>query len=96
MEYNYDISQLCRTGHEDVSRTRVTTLAYILSYFPLNVSDAISCPLINFNTLWYHDTSQLCRTGLDNVSHTRMTTLAFILSQVFPLDCLRRNFVSTL
>ena len=30
-EYNLDTSQLCRTGHDDVSRTRMTTLAFILS-----------------------------------------------------------------
>ena len=58
-----------------MSRTRMTTLAFILS--ELMVSDAISCPLHNLkNRLEYnHDTSQLCRTGHDNVSHTRMTTL---------------------
>ena len=31
LEYNHDTSQLCRTGHDDVSRTRMTTLAFILS-----------------------------------------------------------------
>ena len=37
MEFNHDTSQLCRTGHDDVSRTRMTTLAFILSeLFPLN------------------------------------------------------------
>ena len=36
LEYNHDTSQLCRTGHDDVSRTRMTTLAFILSeLFPL-------------------------------------------------------------
>ena len=45
---------LCRTGHDDVSLTGMTTLAFILffSYFPLVVSDAISCPLHNLKTVW--------------------------------------------
>ena len=30
-----------------------TWLSYFLSYFPLIVSDAISCQLHNLNTLWY-------------------------------------------
>ena len=29
LEYNRDTSQLCRTGHDDVSRTRMTTLIFI-------------------------------------------------------------------
>ena len=29
--YNHDTSQLCKTGHEDVLRTRMTTLIFILS-----------------------------------------------------------------
>ena len=54
LEYNHDTSQLCRTGHDDMSRTRMTTsLSYFLSYFPLIISDAISCALHNLNTLWY-------------------------------------------
>ena len=36
-----------------MSRTRMTTLAFILSeLFPLMVSDAISCPLHNLKTIW--------------------------------------------
>ena len=31
MEYNYDTSLLCSTGHDDLSHTRMTTLAFILS-----------------------------------------------------------------
>ena len=31
LEYNHDTSQLCRTGYDNVSRTRITTLAFILS-----------------------------------------------------------------
>ena len=30
MEYFDDISQLCRTGHDDVSRTKIRALALIL------------------------------------------------------------------
>ena len=37
MVYYHDISQLCRTGLDDVSPTRMTTLAFILSeLFPLD------------------------------------------------------------
>ena len=53
MEYNHDTSQFCRTGHDNVSRTRIATVAVILlGYFPLIISDAILCPLYNFNALW--------------------------------------------
>ena len=53
MEYEYDTSKLCRTGHDDVSRTRMKTLAsYFLSCLPIMVSDAISCPLHNLKTDW--------------------------------------------
>ena len=53
MEYNHDTSHLFRTGHDDVSHTRMTTwLSYFLSYFPLMVSDAILCTLRNLKTLW--------------------------------------------
>ena len=31
LEYNPDTSQLCRTDHENVWRTRMTTLIFILS-----------------------------------------------------------------
>ena len=35
-----------------MSHTRMATIAVIfLSYFPLIISDAISCPLYNLNTL---------------------------------------------
>ena len=57
------------------------SLSYFLSYFPLIISDATSCPLYNLNTLWnIIMILQLCRTGHDDVSPIRMTTLAFILS----------------
>ena len=63
-------------------------LSYFLSYFPLVVSDAISCLLRNLKTflVFYYDTSELCRIRLVDVSGTRMTTLTFILSELFPLD----------
>ena len=83
-------------------------LSYFLRYFPLIISDAISKPLHNLNTVWYmimileyplvydHDASQLCRTSLDDVLRTRMTTPVSILSELFPLDGFRCNFVSAL
>ena len=44
-EYNHDTSQLCRTGHDDMSRTRMTTLAFILSeLFPL---DGFICSFVS-------------------------------------------------
>ena len=50
--YIFMILQLYRKGDDDVSRTRIKTLTFILSeLFPL-VSDAISCPLFNLKTLW--------------------------------------------
>ena len=37
LEYNHDTSQLCRIGHNDVSRTSMTTLVFILpELFPLD------------------------------------------------------------
>ena len=37
LEYNHDTSQLYRTGHDNESRLRMTTLAFILSeLFPLD------------------------------------------------------------
>ena len=89
------ILQLCRTGHDNVSHTRMTTLAFIL--FPLDDfrCNFVSTPELEYPLLYHHDTSQLWRTSLDNVSHTRMTTPAFILSELSPLDDFRCNFVST-
>ena len=76
------ILQLCRTSHDDVSRTRMTTLAFIIS--ELSSLDGFRCnfvsaPLLKNRLEYNHDTSQLCRTGHDNLSRTGMTTLAFIL-----------------
>ena len=37
LEYNHDTSQLCTSGHDNVSHTRMTTLVFILSELcPLN------------------------------------------------------------
>ena len=90
-------SQLYRTGHDDVSRTKMTTLAFILSeLFPLDGfrCNFVSAPQLEKRLEYNHDTSQLCRTGHDDVLRTRMTTLIFILSESFPLDDFRCNFVS--
>ena len=89
-EYFDDTLQLYGTGHDDVSHTKMTTLAVILA--ELFLFDHSRC---NFVSLEYdHDTPQLCRTGHDDVSRTRMTTLAFLLSELFPIDGFRCNFVS--
>ena len=45
MVYYYDTSQLCRTGLDDVLRTRMTTLTFILSeLFPL---DGFKCNFLS-------------------------------------------------
>ena len=47
------ILQLCRTGHNDVSRTKIRALAsLLLSYLPFDAFYAYSCPLCILNTLW--------------------------------------------
>ena len=52
-EYFDDTSQFCRTGHDDVSRTKMRALALILfSFLPFDAFYAYSCPLCNLNTLW--------------------------------------------
>ena len=87
LEYFDDISQLCRTGHDNVSRTRMTTLAFIpLSYFPLMVSDAISCLPYNLKTVW--NIIMILHSYVEKVMTmcTRMTTLIFILSELSSLD----------
>ena len=91
------ILQLCRTGHDDVSHTRMATLAFILSeLFPLDgfKCNFVSAPYVEYPLVYSHNTLQLCRTVLDNVLGTRMATFAFILSELFPLDCFRCDFVS--
>ena len=45
MGYSHDTSQSCRTGHDDVSCTRMTILAFILSeLFPL---DGFRCNFVS-------------------------------------------------
>ena len=45
LEYSHDTSQLCRTGHDNVSPTRMTTLAFILSeLFPF---DGFRCNFVS-------------------------------------------------
>ena len=79
LEYNFDTSLLCRTCLNDVWRTRMTTLAVILSeLFPLMVSDAVFCPLYNLsNLVYYHDTLQLCRIDHDDVSSSSSSSSDF-------------------
>ena len=100
LEYNHDTLQLFRKGHDDVSCTRMTTLAFILSeLFPLNGfgCSIVSTPYLEYPLVYYHDTLQLCRTGHDDVLYTRMATFTFILSELFPLivsdaiSCLLHN-----
>ena len=84
-------------SYDNVSHTRMTTLAFILSkLFPLIVSDAISCQLHNLNTLWYiililhsyvEQVMMMCRRHKNG-------NLTFKLSELFPLDCFRCSFVS--
>ena len=87
--YSYveQVMTMCRVQEWQLS------LSYFLGYFPMIISDAISCPLCNLNTLWniimIH---QLCRTDHDDLLRTRITTLIF--SELFPLDGFRCNFVS--
>ena len=45
LEIKHDTSQLCRTGHDNVSRTRMTTFAFILSeLFPF---DGFRCNFVS-------------------------------------------------
>ena len=44
--YAEQVMTMCRVQEWQLS------LLYFLSYFPLMISDAISCPLLNLNTLW--------------------------------------------
>ena len=74
------ILQSCRTDHDNVSRTRMTTLAFILFELFLLVGFRgyfLSAPLLENRLEYNHDTSQLCRTGHDDVTRTRMTTSHF-------------------
>ena len=44
LEYNHDTSQLCRTGHDDVSRTRMTSWFILSELFPL---DCFRCNFVS-------------------------------------------------
>ena len=45
MEYNHETSRLCRIGHDNASRTRMATLAFILyETFPL---DCFRCNFVS-------------------------------------------------
>ena len=97
--YNHDTSQLCRTGHDDVSGTRMTTLIFILlSYFPLMISDAILCPLHNLKTVWnivmilYGCVEQVMT--MCCIQEWQLS-LSYFLSY-FPLDHFRCNLVFAL
>ena len=77
--------------------TRMTTLTFILSsYFPLMVSAAISCLLLNLKTIWnilmilysYVEKSRPC------VAYKNGNSV--ILPELFPLDHFRSNLVSAL
>ena len=67
MVYYHDTLQLCRTGHDDVLHTGMTSLACILSeLFPL---DYLSCNALYFeyHQDYFHETIWFCRRGCDNV-----------------------------
>ena len=66
--YYHDTLQLCRTGHDDVSHTKMTTLACILfELIPLN---CLSCNALYFEYRqdYFHEIKRFCRRGRDNVS----------------------------
>ena len=71
---------MCRVQERQLS------LSYFLGYFPLMVSDAISCPLRNLSTVlvYYHDSLHLRRTGHDDVLRRMQPSLSYFLSY-FPL-----------
>ena len=90
LEYFDGTWQKCRTGPDDVSRTRMTSLAFLLlALSPFVIFDSdnplISCPLCKSDPLeYFYDTWKKCRTGPDDVSRTRMTTLPFLLLALSP------------
>ena len=86
--------QLGRTCHDNVSRTRMATLlSYLMSYFPLIVSDTILCLLRNLKTLWFM--IMILYSYVEQFMTTcHVGNYAFILSELFPLDGFRCNFVS--
>ena len=78
-----------------MSRTRMTTLAFIISeLFPLDGfrCNFVSALLLKYPLVYYNDTLQIRRTGPDDVvTHTGITALACILSELYSLDCLSCN-----
>ena len=80
-----------------MSRTRMTTLTFILSQlFLLDVLDAVSCPLHNLKTVW--NIIMILHSYVEQVMtmcRVQELQLTFILSELFPLDGLKCNFVST-
>ena len=92
-----DTSQLCRTGHDDVPRTKMRDPALmLLELSPFDASLCIFVPALKFEYLWnIIMILHLWRTGLDDVLRTRMITLilTFIHSELFPLDVFRCNFM---
>ena len=79
MVYHHTL-QLCRTGHDNVTHTGMTTLACILSeLFPL---DCLCCSALCFEYCQdcYHETTRFCRRGHDKVLRIKnMAALMFIL-----------------
>ena len=67
-----------------MSRTRMTTLAIILSeLFPLDGfrCNFVSAPELENHLEYNHDTSQLCRTGYDNSRlHTFLSYFTLLVS----------------
>ena len=76
-----------------MSRTRMTTLAFLLlelSPYILFEIDFSSALLLEYPLEYFDGTWQKCRTGPVNVSCTRMTTLPFLLLLLSPFiifDC---------
>ena len=71
-----------RTGRDDMSHKRMTTLPFLLlTLSPFVIFDSdyalILCPLCKLNTLWNILMILGSNEEQDQTSHTRMTTLAF-------------------
>ena len=93
LEYFDDTSQLCRTGHDDMSCTNMRALPLLLfSYLPFNAFYAfVSALELEYPLEYNHDTSQLCKTDHDDASHTGMLTLSCIHPELFSLDSFSGN-----
>ena len=70
-----------------MSHTRIS-FSYFLSYFPLTVSDAISCLLHNLNALWYIITRHACLT----VYSDRSNLLCFFRILITPKKIVLREY----